>query len=205
MNGRSIGRAGILVDWRNLPGLSGLNPTGVPADRYIRDSLFAVQEQSAGLISRITGNLRYRCAMRIYNGWHVRRDPTPDRLNFERALQAEQGARFSRTIGRISFPGSPEFGDKLVHDEKYGTLFGTRRPQGQKMVDTAIIADALTLLTTNYADLVLIVSDDDDFVPALVSGEALGYSIYLLRKAGRDLSAVTDLEVCPGVKFWSNE
>src|SRR5438067_2511195 len=100
MRGHPIGKAAILVDWRNLRGLSGFDPTGVPADRYIRQSVFAVQEQCASLISNISGNHRYRCAIRVYDGWHVGREPTPDRNNLDRAFQAEQGARFSRTIGR---------------------------------------------------------------------------------------------------------
>lgn len=203
MRGERIGRAAVLVDWRNLPGLSGLSPDGIPAERYIRRAIFAVQNQCAALIGGLTGDRRYRCAMRVYDGWHVRREPTPGRIAFERILQSGSSMVFSRSIGRISFPSDPEFGDRLVHDQSYGTLFDTKRAQGQKMVDTAIIADALALLTTSYADLVVIVSDDDDFVPAMVTGEALGHSVYLIRRPGRDLTAITDSTTCPGMRFWS--
>jgi uncharacterized LabA/DUF88 family protein len=200
---RRIRRAAILVDWRNLFRLTGIERQGVPAERYIRRSIFAVQEQCARLIGSFNGEARYQCRVRVYDGWHANREAMPDRLVFERLYQSGRAADFSRTIGRVSFPDVPEFGDRLVHDERYGTLYHTRRPQGQKMVDTSIIADALALIVTNYADVVVIVSDDDDFVPALVTGEALEYHVCLLRAPGRTLEAITDFRSSLGVRFWS--
>jgi uncharacterized LabA/DUF88 family protein len=198
---RQIARAAILIDWRNLPGLMRRSPVGVPADRYIRQAIFAVQEQCAKILDGFTGSQLYRCTIRVYDGWHTRREPTPTRIVFDRILRGRTSF-FSRTIGRISFPSDPEFGDQLVHDQRYGTLFDTNRAQGQKMVDTAIVSDALALLSTRYADMVMIISDDDDFVPALITGEALGYSLYLVRQPGRNLEAVTDVRHHPGIVFW---
>ena len=129
--------------------------------------------------------------MRVYDGWHAERAPTPNRVDFEK-LYGSPGAAddFSRTIGGVSFPYRPEFGDHLVHDERYGTLYDTHRAQGQKMVDTAIVADALALLMTDFADLVIIVSDDDDYIPAMVTGDALDHTLYLLRRHGRSIENV---------------
>jgi hypothetical protein len=200
---RPIYRAAILIDWRNLIGSDPNKSRGVPADRFIRETIFAVQEVRAMVIASLGGGHRYRCRIRVYDGWHARRVPTPNRMIFEKLYRSPAAADdFSRTIGRVSFPGPPEFGDQLVHDERYGTLYDTHRAQGQKMVDTSIVTDALALLMSNYADLVIIVSDDDDYIPAMVMGEALNHPICLLRRYGRTIENVSTAVLLPNVTYW---
>jgi len=199
-----IHRAAILVDWRNLIGSDPSKSRGIPADRFIRETIFAVQGACAAVIGSLGKGRRYRCRVRVYDGWHAERVPTPNRVSFEKLYASYATANdFSRTIGRVSFPGRPEFGDQLVHDERYGTLYDTHRAQGQKMVDTSIVADALALLVTDYADLVIIVSDDDDHIPAMVMGEALNHTICLLRRHGRSMENVSTAVQTTSLKYWS--
>jgi hypothetical protein len=201
---RPIYRAAILLDWRNLLGSETNKSRGIPASRFIRQTIFAVQEACAAAIAALGTGRRYQCRVRVYDGWHAARVPTPNRIDFEKLYTSPASADdFSRTIGRVSFPGRPEFGDQLVHDQRYGTLYDTHRAQGQKMVDTSIVADALALLMTNFADLVIIVSDDDDYIPAMVMGEALDQTIYLLRRHGHSMENVSAAVGSRSLKFWS--
>jgi hypothetical protein len=201
---RPIYRAAILLDWRNLLGADPGKSRGISAHRLIRQTIFAVQEACATVIGSLGTGRRYQCRIRVYDGWHAERTPTPNRVDFEKLYSYPEATDdFSRTIGRVSFPGRPEFGDHLVHDERYGTLYDTHRAQGQKMVDTAIVADALALLTTDFADLVIIVSDDDDYIPAMVTGEALDHTLYLLRRHGRSMENVSTAARSPSLKYWS--
>lgn len=201
---RPIYRAAILLDWRNLLGSDASKNRGIPARRLIRQAIFAVQEACVAVIDALGTGRRYRCRIRVYDGWHAERVPTPNRVDFEKLYTYPAiDDDFSRTIGRVSFPGRPEFGDQLVHDDRYGTLYDTHRTQGQKMVDTSIVADALALLMTDFADLVIIVSDDDDYIPAMVIGEALDHTIYLLRRYGRSMENVSRAVHSPGLKYWS--
>lgn len=201
---RPIYRAAILIDWRNVLGSDPSKNRGIPAHRLIRQTIFAVQDACAALIASLGTGRRYQCRVRVYDGWHAQRTPTSNRVDFEK-LYSHSGTAddFSRTIGRVSFPTRPEFGDHLVHDERYGTLYDTHRAQGQKMVDTAIVADALGLLMTDFADLVIIVSDDDDCIPAMVIGEALDHTLYLLRRHGRSMENVSTAVPLPGLKYWN--
>lgn len=201
---RPIHRAAILIDWRNVIGSDPNRSRGVPADRFIRETIFAVQEACAAAIASLGGGRRYQCRVRVYDGWHAGRVPTPNRVSFERLYRSSaSGDDLSRTIGRVSFPGRPEFGDQLVHDDRYGTLYDTHRTQGQKMVDTSIVADALALLMTDYADLVVIVSDDDDYIPAMVIGDALNHAICLLRQNGRSMKNVSSVVPISNLRYWS--
>src|SRR5579883_2861742 len=202
---RPIGRAAVLVDWRNVLGFGANSPPGVPVGRFIRETMLALQNACAELITSVAAGVRYQCRMRVYDGWHTQQTPTQNRLQFERLLVEIDGiSNFSRTIGCVSFPFDPEFGDRLVNDEQFGTLFDTKRAQGQKMIDTAIVADALVLLIQNYTDLIIIVSDDDDYIPALVAARAMGRCLYLLRREGRTIENVTIMYPdSPGIRHWS--
>jgi uncharacterized LabA/DUF88 family protein len=130
-------------------------------------------------------------------------NPTPNRIDFERFLRDLGVCEvLSRTIGRVTFPDVLQFGDRLVGDDRYGTLFDTLRAQGQKMIDTAIVADALCVVASRHADLAVILSDDDDFFPAVVTGEVLGGRVYLLRHHEQTINNIVQNTHCPSVAYW---
>lgn len=56
----------------------------------------------------------------------------------------------------------------------------------QKIVDTLITADSLFLAHSQQADVLLIASDDDDMVPALIGGRMPGTQVFHMRRSRLD-------------------
>lgn len=56
----------------------------------------------------------------------------------------------------------------------------------QKIVDTLITADSLSLVHSQHADALLIASDDDDMIPALLGASTPGISVVHLRRSTLD-------------------
>jgi len=50
----------------------------------------------------------------------------------------------------------------------------------EKQVDTAIVADAITLSISKEGPKIILISNDDDILPGLIAGEALGGDIILM-------------------------
>lgn len=172
-------------------------------ERAIRQLFLSVQEKCSKFLSDLDGSKKFVCSIRIYNGWHTGREPTALRRRFDHIIYDRNFVTdISRTIGRVAFLPEVVYGDQLFGDNRFGTLFNTLRAQGQKMVDTAICADALLILSTGAASAVFIVSDDDDFIPTLIAAETLGYKVYLVRKPGRTLRDVCDVERPQSLCFW---
>lgn len=73
------------------------------------------------------------------------------------------------------------------------------------MVDTSIVCDALHLMRFGLADSTVIVADDDDFIPAMLTAKAWRSSIILLRKPGSSVTHVTDVDCTDSLCFWSEE
>jgi uncharacterized LabA/DUF88 family protein len=200
---RHLEKAAILVDWNNAVNIIGKSEARVGLKRVIRDTISRIQLCSARVLSSIDGTSRFACSLRIYYGWHSLREPTDLRKKFDDLIADPQfTSSVSRTIGRVSFLPEIYYGDHIFSDEKYGTLYNTKRAQGQKMVDTAIACDTLTLLFTGYARKIVIISDDDDFIPSLVSAEALGFRVFLVRRPGHTLRDVCDDEGYEGIRYW---
>jgi uncharacterized LabA/DUF88 family protein len=196
-------RAVVLVDWNNTVSLLGRDGSRITLRAVIFDTISKIQSCTAKILSSLDGITKYACAMRIYDGWHSLKEPTDLRKKFDELIPTSQFKNaLSRTIGRVSFLPEINYGDHLLYDERYGTLYNTKRAQEQKMVDTAIVCDTLAILLTRYARMVVIVSDDDDFIPPMVSAEALGHKVILVRGAGRTLEEVCNIGRSDGVKFW---
>jgi uncharacterized LabA/DUF88 family protein len=136
----------------------------------------------------------------MYHGWHRERRPTHKRLEFEKYLTKQN---VERTIGIVSFTPEFKYGNDLACASDRSPLYDTSRPQGQKMVDTAIACDALFLLKEGQTRTVVIVSDDDDFAPVLFTAEAWGLDVVILRFEQRDFRNITDIPTCEGLKFWA--
>jgi uncharacterized LabA/DUF88 family protein len=200
---RAIERAAILVDWHNVLEMLAEPRTGIQIDNFIKKIMLKVQNRIAELLSSVDGITHFDCTMKVYHGWHSGRTPTEDRLQFDKVISAQKfRCDFGRTIGRIAFRPEINFGDQMDGDERYGTLFNTKRAQGQKMVDTSLACDGITMLVRGTADTVVIVSDDDDFIPAMIGAETLGHKVYLLRGNGRTLGDVCNVPPNDNIQFW---
>ena len=106
-------------------------------------------------------------------------------------------------MGSVSFSKGLQFGNELVcHDGQF-PLYSTHRNDKQKMVDSAIVCDLLHLLRYRYADRCIIVSDDDDYIPALLTAKAWSADVVLLRRSGHDIGHVTDIDCSKELMYWS--
>lgn len=136
--------------------------------------------------------VKIRVVQRFYNGWHKGKEPSLDRILFERlafSLKAQ-----SRRRGSIYFQNSVEWGNELLCGER---LFGTLRSRSetdsigkpcymddlhvQKMVDTAIATDILTAVRSKIADYHLVVGDDDDLWPPILGALSMNAQIRVIR------------------------
>lgn len=195
---KRLRKVGVLVDWDNAEKISRswLAPQ---SRRYFQEVIFRIQEAVATILKRRDSTVKYRAMLRLYHGWHMAEQPTECRMRFESINRLES---FARTIGIVSFSPDLKFGNELVCDTPRNPLFSTLRAQGQKMVDTAMASDLLYMLRTGIADVAIIVSDDDDFVPAVFTAESWGLESILLRTSGHDIDGVSKVPAGQLVEYW---
>jgi hypothetical protein len=123
--------------------------------------------------------------LRVYHGWYRGETKTDDRRALEK-IAAEPGVS-SRTIRKTIFR-EITFCDYLLsdHDSQH-MLYDTlrRRKDGkdeQKMIDTVLTCDVLEFVrSTEDRRLALIVGNDDDLIPALLTAHTWGRNALLLR------------------------
>ncbi len=63
----------------------------------------------------------------------------------------------------------------------------------QKAVDTLICVDAMSLAASNLTDIVLIASDDDDIVPAMLSARQHNKPVFCLYRRNAERLTYRDL------------
>jgi len=164
------------------------------------------QEQIANLLRRRDPGESHRVTLRIYHGWHKNREMMPIRRAFE-ALNLIEAVE--RKISKVSFAPRFQFGNELVCDSPanplYSTYLGGGQSSGQKMVDTAISCDLLHILRLGIARIGVVVSDDDDYIPAVFTADAWNERAILLRRPSSDLSHVTDHDCSRLVAYWANQ
>ena len=197
--GASFARAYLLVDWHNAR--EYVAPTfGKDPRRELPDILLRIQQQAAAVLSSFDAARRFRVTMRIYHGWHNGRDPMPIRRDFE---QFENDVELARTFSKVSFAKGFEFGNEPLYFDSSHPIYATKRPQGQKMVDTSIVCDLLEVLRTDTAQIVIVLSDDDDFIPAALMAYSWKKNGLLLRRPGSGIKDVTDIDEKSFVRYWS--
>ncbi|WP_400087169.1 hypothetical protein [Yoonia sp. R78084] len=100
----------------------------------------------------------------------------------DRLLADKSGKRLEkRSSTHFPFTARVECGCPLCEH------MGKKAPDGfvcerfmEKQVDTALVADAISLSIDSEKSKILIVSNDDDMMPALIAGESLGGDISLI-------------------------
>lgn len=103
--------------------------------------------------------------LRFYGGWSLRDGQSSQQCGW---LLGEIG-RFNRRHGSVR--AKCRLARELIAQSEL-SLVGTYRDGGQKMVDGMITADLIHLSNDGEISLIL-VSDDDDFVPGVLTGARL--------------------------------
>lgn len=203
--GAAISSVYVLVDWHNVQGYVSPNFDANPR-RYVPIVILRIQQQVAQVLTKIDAAARYRATMRIYHGWHRERESTTVRRDFE---MFANDTDFARRISRVSFASGFQFGNNLACGGEFGTLFDTYRGNGQrlgqKMIDTAIACDLLHLLQFSEADYGIIVSDDDDFVPVVITAKMWKKNGILLRRAESKIDHIIDSSNHNFIAHWSEQ
>jgi uncharacterized LabA/DUF88 family protein len=192
-----------LVDWHNVQ--RRLSPEfQKDPGRMLPNALLKLQQGLARLLMHLDSTVSYRVVMRLYHGWHEGRETTPIRRIFERFAQ---DPNLARRISRVSFTPGFRFGNELACDSRLNPLYSTYRgggqDTGQKMVDTAIACDLLHILTSGLADVGVVVSDDDDLVPAVFTAEAWKLRAILLREPEHTLDHISMEDCTSVVRYWN--
>ena len=194
----SFDRVYLFVDWHNAQHYVAPNFHKDPR-RQLPDALLQIQQQTAKMLTALNAAKRYRVTMRIYHGWHSERNSTPIRRDFE---QFSNDVELARTFSKVSFTKGFDFGNEPIFLNPQFPLYSTNRPQGQKMVDTAIVCDLLESLRTDIAQVGIILSDDDDFIPAVMAAHSYRKQGYLLRQPNSGIKHATDYDESSIVRFW---
>lgn len=201
--GTRIRTAYALVDWHNLEGYFNFKFSTNPR-KHLPNAILLLQQQLSRVLGSAGSGERFRVTIRIYHGWHQEREPMPIRRDFE---MFAHDVNFARRFSNISFNAGFQFGNELICTSGGYQIFSTYRgggqASGQKMIDTSIVCDLLHLVRFGYADTAVVVADDDDFIPALLTAKAWSAHAILLRKPGRSLANVTDADCTNEVHYWT--
>ena len=124
----------------------------------------------------------FRVHFRLYHGWFSGKTPTEDRKKIEKV--GDDGTQ--RTIGSVSFSPGFSYSDQLLCGGSRSKLYDTLRTWDgedfQKMVDTALVSDLLHFINGRYGDVAIVIGDDDDLLPGILTAEAWGADgLFLLR------------------------
>lgn len=169
----------VYVDWDTARRLDTKRENSVAG---IERSFEKLHRAISSSLARKDAKAQFRVYWRIYHGWHTGKTKTADRRLFE---QYANSAR-STTIDRVSF--STDFtysGDELCGTHRvpiYDTLRQNRDSgvTSQKMVDTMLACDLLHLARAKYFAYHIVVANDDDALPAIMTAEAWNTRVFLL-------------------------
>ncbi|WP_156117266.1 hypothetical protein [Xanthomonas sacchari] len=170
------------IDWNSRLLVYKLNK-----DINIVDLSSHALKKTAKEISRMLNlkhpETKFLIDIRLYHGWHKGFEPTEHRRAAELAIQRTDFSALS-SYQNVAYSGRIEYGDRLlvaqdsrlhhnlsIHLPNTVRSQDKRKPDVEKMVDTAMATD---LLTTSFQDpetWVLVVTEDDDLVPPLYAAD----------------------------------
>ena len=158
---------------------------------HAKKSLIRLRRDLANILSEVKFQ-QFAISFRLYHGWHRGMTATEDyraiaALNTERVLGGRNGA--------IVFDPTILFGNELHCDGDRCKLFDTLRRRDsdgkieQKMVDTALASDLLDYARRQKHDpnrAALVVGDDDDLLPPVITADKWGLKTWVARRRKDD-------------------
>lgn len=147
-------------------------------------AMIEVQNFISEILVDYDKNGNYRIDYRIYHGWHRGKTKTDDYREFE---NMRINNSLNRRLGKCVFSPDFSFGNVLLCGGKRKPLYDTLRRREnsdkdeQKMVDTALVSDLLTSVRTDRDAIHLIIGDDDDLIPGIITAESWGAKVILGR------------------------
>jgi uncharacterized LabA/DUF88 family protein len=193
-------RVRVLVDWDTT---RRIVPTKHNDARDVENVFEKLRAVIANYLSDHSKQSAYRVHWRIYHGWHQGKTKTADRLLFEKFVQRAT----AQTVNRVSFSTNFEYSENLCCGSRRTPIFDTLRADRytgelkQKMVDTILACDLLHLARSKQSELLMLVADDDDFVPALFTAEAWNARVVWLHFR-EQLSSMLNLTGLTGQARW---
>ena len=186
------------VDWHTAVIASGAITRPRRAATVARKALEHVERVVSDHLCRSGARTRFRVRLRLYAGWHSGKTPT----DYFRGIAKVMGAYADRPRpyqqGRVIFEGGNQgirLGNRLAfvpgrlarrHDVHFlDTLRYRDGAPHEKMADTALAVDLLTLANRKEADRYVVVSDDDDMFPGIFAAEAAGVDAKMLSRPER--------------------
>lgn len=145
----------------------------------------SVTRKIATCLDRSFPTLRFRAALRIYHGWHKGYEPTANKKAITQIIAGTDFATLSHKPN-VVFMEEVGYGDNLIgasaerlHKKLLIHLPNTVRDRQvgkgleEKMVDTALASDVIVMAYNEPADWIMVVSEDDDFVPPLFVADTI--------------------------------
>ena len=185
-----------LIDWKSQMhncGADKLSDKMEQATRTLQKTVAALSKA----LNKLDSKLRYKVTLRLYHGWSKGYQWTPNKSAVVTAIAKADFSTISRYPNVVISP-DVAYGDLLVAGLSHRILRshnihlpGTLRDRGgdnvgEKMVDTALAADLLSLAFSEPKDWSIVLAEDDDLVPPIFTAEAWkdrhGGKVYLLRK-----------------------
>lgn len=184
-------RIHVLIDWNSE--IHALHrKTASESVDVARRVLKSVCRQVGKQLLQVAPDENFFLFLRAYHGWRRGYEPTPNRIALEAARVFDPSPGIGRGLNEYSAHPQQvvvreiEFGDRLLGatDQRLcgqrldhhlpGTLQSDRAGvQGEKMVDTALVADLLYLAAEDDDSWLIVVGQDADLVPGILTAEGL--------------------------------
>ncbi|WP_143498928.1 hypothetical protein [Pseudomonas sp. Irchel 3A18] len=183
MSRRKVVNVRTFIDWDSARRILSTNTKIGRNDLGLR-SMMEIQNFIAELLQSLNGDTHYRVNYRIYHGWHRGTTKTDDYREFERI---SAGSQLSRRLGVCSFSPEVVFGNVLLCGGRRSKLYNTLRRREdtqkdeQKMVDTALVSDLLTSVRNDRGSVHIVIGDDDDLIPGVITADSWGARVILAR------------------------
>ncbi|MNJ47994.1 hypothetical protein D3C77_431730 [compost metagenome] len=180
---RAFIRIVAFVDWNSqlLRNGKGLSQDPVALARH---TLKMMACHIAGTLAKHYSDNRFQVFLRLYHGWHKGYEPTPNRKAITKAIAEADFSTLSHkpdvifnpevAYGDYLLSALPERLNKKLQIHLPNTV-RDREPRGleEKMVDTALASDIIVSAFRDPEDWIMVVSDDDDFIPPLFVAESI--------------------------------
>ncbi|WP_242183378.1 hypothetical protein [Sphingomonas sp. CARO-RG-8B-R24-01] len=171
------------IDWNSqIHAVAG--PRGVSEVEQATRTLQYVGRRVANGLTTMTPAQRFDVTLRVYHGWHRGFQVTPRR---KALLTVAAHATGLSNKSHIHVRPDIEFGDRLIAGSERrlhvglnchvpNTLRKSIRIAGddeEKMVDTSIACDVVDLAYRDKDRWIIIVGEDDDLIPPLISADGI--------------------------------